>query len=71
MTEFTPDEIAAFESFRAQQLFCIARQMSDLGLAGEDPDDPRIRLLLETGAAATETYADLVAWIAKRRPKSI
>ncbi len=69
MIDLTADEIAAFESFRAQQLFCIARQMSDLGLTGEDPDDPRIRLLLETGAAATETYADLVAWIAERRPR--
>lgn len=69
MNDLTANEIATFESYRAQQLFCIARQMSDLGLPGEDPDDPRIRLLLETGAAATETYADLVAWIAARKPQ--
>ena len=69
MIDLTPAEIAAFESYRAQQLFCIARQMSDLGLPGADPDEPAIRLLLETGAAATETYEELVAWIAERKPR--
>ena len=69
MIDLTADEIALFDSYRAQQLFCIARQRSDLGLPGEDPDDPRIRLLLEAGAAKTETYDELVAWIAERKPR--
>lgn len=69
MIDLTAEEIAAFESCRAQQLFCIARQMSGLGLPGSDPDDPAIRLLLETGAAKTETYDELVAWIAERKPR--
>lgn len=61
---FTRDEILAYERMRAEQLFAIARQMTELGLSGHDPEDERVEAFLEKGAKETETYDDLVGWIA-------
>lgn len=59
--------IMAFEHYRAEQLAMQARQMTELGLPGEDPDSPRIRDLLERGTAATKTFGELVEWIARHK----
>lgn len=65
----SPEVIAHFEFLRREQLFRIAREMTDLGLPGEDPDDPYIALLLKTGRAATQTHEELVEWLARRKPR--
>lgn len=65
----TSAEIAAYEARRRRELETDAQAMTALGLPGANPEDPAIALLLETGAAATETYDDLVAWIAERKPR--
>lgn len=61
---FTREEIIAYERMRADQLFAIARQMTELGLPGQDPDDERVSLFLERAAQETEDYDELVGWIA-------
>lgn len=63
----TREEIEAFEAIRREELFGIARTMTDLGLPGEDPDDPRIAALLARGFEATSTHDDLKAWIARHK----
>lgn len=58
---------AGSEKAKAERLFAIARQMTALGLPGEDPDDPRVAALLEEAADASKTVDEMAAWIAKRR----
>jgi len=58
-----PDVVAQYEALRREELFAVARQMTDLGLSGEDPDDPRIASLLAQGLEATTTQAELRAWL--------
>ena len=60
---FTQDEILAYERMRADELFAIARQMTQLGLPGLDPDDERVSEFLERGARETDEVDDLIVWI--------
>lgn len=65
----TESEVAVLERHLYERLVAIARLMTSLGLEGEDPRDPAIRLLLDTGEAATSTFEELVAWIRLRAPR--
>lgn len=63
----TPAELQSFERLQADRLFAIARQMTAFGLPGEDPDDPRIKDLMDEAAAASKTVEEMIIWIAERR----
>lgn len=55
------------EEARFERLCILARQMTALGLEGEDPRDPRVAALLEEAAAACKSVEEIAEWIADRR----
>lgn len=57
------------EEAKLERLSILARQMTALGLEGEDPRDHRVAALLEEAASASETVEDMSKWIAARRGK--
>lgn len=67
---FSREEVQAFERMRAEELFEIARFMTEIGLPGADPiGDPRVEALVNRGLAATEggSLDDLKEWIARHK----
>ena len=48
-----------YEHQRAQELFAIARQMTLIGMAGEDPDDPKVKNFLDHALNRTDTEEEL------------
>lgn len=55
------------EEAKFERLCILARQMTALGLEGEDPRDQRVASLLEEAAAACETVEEIADWITRRR----
>lgn len=59
------EDYMAFERHRRDQLFAVARIMTDLGMPGEDPEDPKVRNFLDHALTVTTTDDELRAYILK------